>query len=150
MPPPPAPDENKVLVYASDSHSISELNSFLAGKNLFVPHGQCGYVHLGGHVQTGGYGQLARSFGLLGDHIWGVRMICYDGTIQEISRGFKVELLNAILGGSPCNFGVITHYIIEVLIAMRTTTSPRPVQYLMVSKLSGPTTRRYLRRFLVK
>lgn len=41
-------------------------------------------------------------------------MFDYDGNPQEVSRTVNPELFNAILGGSPGNFGVITHYIIEV------------------------------------
>ncbi|KAH9219668.1 hypothetical protein DL95DRAFT_483904 [Leptodontidium sp. 2 PMI_412] len=110
----PAPNSNRPLVYASVSHSLGEFNQFLRDHQLFVPHGQCTDVRLGGHAQTGGYGQLGRSFGLLGDHIWGIRMINYDGEIQELTKSSNADLFNAILGGSPGNFGVITHYTIEV------------------------------------
>ena len=110
----PPPDSNRPLVYASVSQSLGDFNQFLRDHQLFVPHGQCTDVHLGGHAQTGGYGQLGRSFGLLGDHIWGIRMINHDGEIQEITKKSNPELFYAILGGSPGNFGVITHYTIEV------------------------------------
>ena len=79
-----------------------------------MPYAQCAYVRLGGHGQTGGYGQLGRSFGLLGDHIWGIRMIDSDGKIQEVTKASNKELFYAILGVSPGNFGIITHYTIQV------------------------------------
>lgn len=110
----PAPNDNKPLIYASVSHSLGEFNNFLKDNQMFVPHGQCKDVRLGGHAQTGGYGQLGRSFGLLGDHIWGIRMIDYEGKIQELTKTSHAELFYAILGGSPGNFGIITHYTIEV------------------------------------
>ncbi|KAI4234330.1 MAG: hypothetical protein L6R40_006807 [Gallowayella cf. fulva] len=110
----PAPNSNRPLVYASVSHSLGEFNKFLRSHQFFVPHGQCADVRLGGHAQTGGYGQLGRSFGLFGDHIWGIRMINHEGEIQEVTKGSDPELFYAILGGSPGNFGVITHYTIEV------------------------------------
>ncbi|KAI4185719.1 MAG: hypothetical protein L6R41_003945 [Letrouitia leprolyta] len=110
----PAPDSNRPLIYASVSHSLGELNDFLRKNQLFVSHGQCKDVHVGGHAQTGGYGQLARSFGLLGDHIWAIRMINHNGDIQEVTKASNPELFYAILGGSPGNFGIITHYTIEV------------------------------------
>ena len=50
----PGPDSRRTLVYASVSHSLGEFNSFLKENKLFVPHGQCSVVRLGGHVQTGG------------------------------------------------------------------------------------------------
>ena len=113
LPPLPPPDSNRPLVYASVSQSLGDFNTFLRNNHFFVPHGQCTDVRLGGHAQTGGYGQLARAFGLLGDHIWGIRMINYDGEIQEVTKASDAELFYAILGGSPGNFGVITHYTIE-------------------------------------
>lgn len=114
LPEPPAPENNKTLVYASVSQSLGSFNQFLRDHQLFVPHGQCTDVRLGGHAQTGGYGQLGRSFGLLGDHIRGIRMINYEGEIKEVTRGLNADLFNVILGGSPGNFGIITHYTIEV------------------------------------
>ncbi|KAL8831336.1 MAG: hypothetical protein Q9191_000923 [Dirinaria sp. TL-2023a] len=110
----PPPDNNRPLVYVSVSHSLGEFNQFLRDHQFFVPHGQCTDVRIGGHGQTGGYGQLGRSFGLLGDHIWGIRMINHDGEIQEVTKKSNPDLFYAILGGSPGNFGVITHYTIEV------------------------------------
>ena len=58
-------------VRTSVSWTLQDFNKKLAdtayvkdGKQYgyFVPHGQCCSVNLGGHLQTGGYGQLSRSF----------------------------------------------------------------------------------------
>ena len=114
LPPLQAPNDNRPLVYTSVSQSLGEFNAFLRDHHLFVPHGQCTDVRIGGHAQTGGYGQLGRSFGLLGDHIWGIRLINHKGEIQEITKASNPDLFYAIAGGSPGNFGVITHYTIEV------------------------------------
>jgi hypothetical protein len=35
------------------SFRLGDLNSKLAERNLFVPHGQCAHVHVGGHAHTG-------------------------------------------------------------------------------------------------
>ena len=64
--PTPADAGDVTLVRTSVSWSLGDFLGFLTDNHLFVPTGQCTDVHLGGHVQTGGYGQLARSFGLLG------------------------------------------------------------------------------------
>ncbi|KAK6362903.1 hypothetical protein TWF730_000355 [Orbilia blumenaviensis] len=101
-------------VYIGVSNRMKDLNAYLTFNGLFVPHGQCAYVCVGGHAQTGGYGQLGRSFGLLGDHIRMIRMIDHEGAVQEFSQFDKPDLFWAILGGSPGNFGIITHYVIEV------------------------------------
>src|SRR5690606_36648880 len=57
-------DAKTGLLRVGISHSLQELNTKLREKGLFMPTGQCYDVHVGGHAQTGGYGQLSRSFGL--------------------------------------------------------------------------------------
>ncbi|RMJ13804.1 hypothetical protein CDV36_006557 [Fusarium kuroshium] len=106
--------EDRALVFVGVSNQLKDFNAYLRHNGLFVPHGQCAYVCVGGHGQTGGYGQLGRSFGLFGDHIRTIRMACHDGIIREITKESDAELFHAILGGSPGNFGIITHYIVEV------------------------------------
>jgi hypothetical protein len=109
-------DQDRALVYVGVSNQLKDFNAYLKHNQLFVPHGQCAYVCLGGHGQTGGYGQLGRSFGLFGDHIRTIRIVCHDGVIRDVSKENEneAELFYAILGGSPGNFGIITHYIVEV------------------------------------
>jgi hypothetical protein len=45
------------LLRTSVSWSLKEFSAYMSKNKIFVPHGQCIAVHLGGHVQTGGYGQ---------------------------------------------------------------------------------------------
>ena len=83
----------------------------------FVPMGVCREVYLGGHIQTGGYGQFTRSFGLLADYVQKIRIITADGQARWVQRG-KTEdkdLFYAILGGSPGNFGVLTDVTLNVI-----------------------------------
>lgn len=105
---------DRSFVYVSVSFSLGELNGFLAKNGLFLPHGQCADVHVGGHAQTGGYGQLGRSFGLFGDHVREIRLIDHNAEVKTIDASSDPDLFNAILGGSPGNFGIITHYTVEV------------------------------------
>ncbi|KAJ7626110.1 hypothetical protein FB45DRAFT_836351 [Roridomyces roridus] len=102
------------FVRASVSHSVGEFNEFLGEHHAFVPHGQCRQVFLGGHVQTGGYGQLIRAFGLLGDHIRALEIIDCDGRERTITQRSDPEMFFAWLGGSPGNLGVLTHVLMEV------------------------------------
>lgn len=105
--------KSKVPVLVGVSNHLQDFNEYLKKHGLFVPHGQCAYVCVGGHGQTGGYGQLGRSFGLFGDNIVMIRMVGHDGVIREISKQSDADLFYAILGGSPGNFGIITHYLVE-------------------------------------
>lgn len=104
------------LVTVGVSYSLRVFHEKLAAKERFVSHGQCSHVHLGGHVQSGGYGQLARSFGLLADHVQKIRIITADGQPRVIQRGVEEDrdLFFAVLGGSPGNFGVLTHVTLRV------------------------------------
>ncbi|KAN0081853.1 hypothetical protein V8E54_003151 [Elaphomyces granulatus] len=104
----------KTFIRTSVSWALGEFNKYLGDNHVFVPHGQCVNVHLGGHVQTGGYGQLGRSFGLLGDHVTTLEIIDHEGNEKEVSRNNNPELFFALLGGSPGNLGVLTHFTIEV------------------------------------
>ncbi|KAF9271877.1 hypothetical protein BGZ68_002942 [Mortierella alpina] len=98
------------------SLSLGKLLSKLEEAGRFVPTGQCSYVHLGGHVQTGGYGHLIRGFGLLSDCVQKIRIINADGAVQWVQRGIQKdkELFYALLGGSPGNFGVVTDVTMNV------------------------------------
>ncbi|KAF5676585.1 6-hydroxy-D-nicotine oxidase [Fusarium heterosporum] len=130
--------DDKVLVFAGVSNHLVEFLAYLSSHKLFVPTGQCAYVCLGGHGQTGGYGQLGRSFGLLGDYITDIRMINHEAKVVHVNKDEDPELFNAIRGGSPGNFGVITHYAISALKAksymgientITTSGSPEPQKF---------------------
>src|ERR1700722_3751791 len=91
--------DGKAFVHTSVSWSLGEFSEFLKSHQIFVPHGQCINVHLGGHVQTGGYGQLGRSFGLLGDHVVSLEVVDHEGNSKEVTRDSDKDLFYAILGG---------------------------------------------------
>ncbi|KAF4993356.1 hypothetical protein FGRMN_6544 [Fusarium graminum] len=133
--------DDRVLVFAGVRNHLQDFLAYLSSHKLFVPTGQCAYVCLDGHGQTGGYGQLGRSFGLLGDYITDIRLINHEAKVVHVNKDEDAELFNAIRGGSPGNFGVITHYAIAALkaksymgIANTITTweSPKP------QKAQGP------------
>ncbi|EPS40947.1 hypothetical protein H072_5169 [Dactylellina haptotyla CBS 200.50] len=115
------PDDRRIFqrggetfVHTSVSFGLGEFNDYLGQNGLFVPHGQCTNVHLGGHVQSGGYGQLGRSFGLFSDHVVSVEIVDYQGNIREVTRANDADMFFGILGGSPGNFAVLTHFTIKV------------------------------------
>ena len=108
------PDGKKTFVRTSVSRSLGDFNAWMGKHHVFIPHGECTSVHLGGHVQTGGYGMLGRSFGLFGDHVVSLEIVDHNGDFKEVTRGSDPELFYALLGGSPGNLGVITHFTIGV------------------------------------
>lgn len=111
-------DADHTQVTLGVSITLSKLQSKLRHKKRFIPTGQCSYVNLGGHLQTGGYGQLTRSFGLLADYVQRIRIIIANPPeARWVDRNVAEdkELFRAILGGSPGNFGVVTDVTLKVL-----------------------------------
>lgn len=106
--------DGKKYLNVSVSWSLDETISYLKTNGVFMPTGQCITVYLGGHMQSGGYGMLARSFGLLGDYIRELTVVDYGGEVQTASKESNPDLFYGLLGGSPGNFGVVTHAKIEV------------------------------------
>ncbi|KAL3481469.1 hypothetical protein BJX99DRAFT_218410 [Aspergillus californicus] len=106
--------DGRPFVRTSVSWNLGEFNAYLKEHKLFVPHGQCTQVHLGGHVQTGGYGQLGRSFGLLGDHVTSLEIVDHEAVSKEITKETDPELFYAVLGGSPGNLGILTHFTLAL------------------------------------
>ncbi|MEA3050150.1 MAG: hypothetical protein QOG84_1986 [Sphingomonadales bacterium] len=80
-----------------------------------LPSGSCYSVGAGGHVSGGGYGLLARKYGLIVDWLTGVEIVTVDGdgraavTIAE-KDGEAADLLWACQGGGGGNFGIITRF----------------------------------------
>jgi hypothetical protein len=105
---------DKVYLRSSVSWTLAEIFDFLQDNGVFMPTGQCSTVCLGGHVQTGGYGMLARSFGLLGDYVRELDIVDYGGNVVKVTKESHPDLFYGLLGGSPGNLGVLTHVKIEV------------------------------------
>jgi len=105
---------DKAFLYTSVSYKLGEVFDFFRENNIFMPTGQCREVHVGGHVQSGGFGMLARSIGLLVDWVREITIVNHDGEIVQVTKETQPDLFYGICGGSPGNFGVVTHYKIEV------------------------------------
>jgi hypothetical protein len=110
-------DAQTGLLRLGISYSLLEFNTKLKQAGLFMPTGQCYNVHVGGHVQTGGYGQLARAFGLFSDQVVSFEIFLADGTKKTIAVDSAVQadrdLFFAVLGGGPGNYGIVTHITIR-------------------------------------
>ncbi|KAK8009655.1 hypothetical protein PG989_000588 [Apiospora arundinis] len=105
---------DKAFLYASVSYKLGEVFDFFRENGIFMPTGQCREVHMGGHVQSGGFGMLARSIGLLVDWVREITIVNHEGNVVKVTKEDQPDLFFGICGGSPGNFGVVTHYKIEV------------------------------------
>ena len=111
------PWSEKKLFRVGAGCRLKDMSAAMKKRGMFVPRGACAYVAVGGHCQTGGYSAVPRAFGLFSDYVQSIRIITADCKIREIARDTKdpddAELFWAVIGGSPGNFGIITHVAIK-------------------------------------
>ena len=91
---------------------LAEIYTELLPKNKISPGGSCAGVGIGGLTLGGGYGLLARKFGLTCDSLQSVTMV--DGKGNIVSSDNDTELLWACKGGNNGNFGVVTSMTFKV------------------------------------
>lgn len=109
-------------------------------KKLTIPGGGCDSVNIGGLVQGGGWGLLARSNGLTCDSLQEVELVTADGQIIHANdHNEHAELLKAIRGGGGGNFGVLTDFKL-------TLTADKPTELLTKNYSSSDTSQ--LKRIL--
>jgi hypothetical protein len=100
------------------SHALGAWAEKNHAKKIYLPMGMCAHVHLGGHVHTGGWGIVARSHGLLADHVLAFDIILASGAQEHIVRPVKGkttqhndDVFYAVLGGGRGgDFGIVTHW----------------------------------------
>lgn len=85
---------------------LQQINEFLLAKGRILPAGSCAGVGIGGLTLGGGYGLLARQFGLTCDQLTGLHLIDAEGKLHDCQDNH--ELLKACRGGGNGNFGVVT------------------------------------------
>lgn len=78
------------------------------------PTGTCPTVGVGGHFSGGGYGVMARKYGLSIDHIVDARLVDVNGQILD-RASMGEDLFWAITGGGASSFGVVLAFKIKLV-----------------------------------
>jgi FAD/FMN-containing dehydrogenase len=76
--------------------------------------GTCPSVGISGHISGGGYGMLARAYGLAADQTVGFKMILFNGTEIEVNANSHPDLFWAQRSGGSGSFGIVTEWLIKV------------------------------------
>jgi FAD/FMN-containing dehydrogenase len=75
-----------------------------AGK-VTIPSGTCPTVGVGGHALGGGWGFVARKFGIMADSIVEAEIVIYNGTLVTANANQNKDLLQALKGAGANSFG---------------------------------------------
>lgn len=103
---------NADTIRVNPACTLSQLYDELLPKKKILPGGSCAGVGIGGLVLGGGYGLMARKFGLTCDSLQGVTMV--DGNGKVLQSATDPDLLWSCRGGNNGNFGVVTELTFKV------------------------------------
>ena len=94
--------------------SLGDLYIAAAAHGLAFPAGSCPTVGLAGHALGGGYGFLARPFGLACDNVLSVDLIDPQGSVLHAGRSHNPDLFWACRGGGGGSFGAVTGFRLQL------------------------------------
>ncbi|GMN31048.1 hypothetical protein TIFTF001_041537 [Ficus carica] len=83
-------------------------------ENLGFPAGDCHTVGVGGQFGGGGYGYLARKYGLSADNILDAKLVDAEGRILD-KQSMGEDLFWAIRGGGPASFGIVVEWKVRLV-----------------------------------
>ncbi|KAG0203205.1 hypothetical protein BGX28_004438 [Mortierella sp. GBA30] len=88
-----------------------------------VNAGTCPSVGIGGHALGGGFGLLARKYGLLIDRIVEMELVTANGDLVTVSANQNPDLFFALRGAGGGSYGVVTSFTVRLIKPASTVTS---------------------------
>jgi FAD/FMN-containing dehydrogenase len=88
---------------------------------LVTPLGTVSHTGVGGLVTGGGFGRVARKYGLAIDNLKSVHVVTADGELRRASADENADLFWGVRGGGG-NFGIVTSFEFQLHPMRRTVT----------------------------
>ncbi|KAK8450807.1 hypothetical protein SEVIR_6G105900v4 [Setaria viridis] len=116
-------DAPRAEAWAGSGATLGELYFAIgaANRTLAFPAGSCPTVCLGGHLSGGGFGALARKYGLSADNVVDAVVVDADGRLQNRST-MGEDYFWAIRGGGGESFGVVLAWKLHLVRVPETVT----------------------------
>ncbi|MFZ2069217.1 MAG: FAD-binding oxidoreductase [Xanthobacteraceae bacterium] len=140
-------DSAAKIATVSAGASLGDVYIAAGAHGLAFPGGSCPTVGIAGHALGGGYGFLARPFGLACDNVLSVDLIDPQGRVLRADRSHNPDLFWACRGGGGGSFGAVTGFrlqlhslktVITFSINWRQLTPARAADVLKVWQLWAP------------
>jgi FAD/FMN-containing dehydrogenase len=88
---------------------LGRLDHEAMSQGLVTPMGTVSHTGVGGLVTGGGFGRVARKFGLAIDNLTAVDVVTADGQFRRANREVHPDLFWGVRGGGG-NFGIVTSF----------------------------------------